>query len=292
MSAKRLLDPRVDPATRDGFRERAFRVIFLHDTAAGRGFDIALIVLILMSVVVTILDSVAVLHARYADLFYLIEWAFTALFTLEYLARLAVVRRPWRYARSFYGIVDLLSVLPTYLSLVFPGAQFLLVIRVLRVLRIFRVLQLVRFVDEANTLVDALHRSRRKILVFVATVLSLVTVFGALMYLIEGPGNGFTSIPRSMYWAIVTMATVGFGDITPKTVLGQIVTSGIIMIGYGIIAVPTGIYAAELSQSLRAERDKRTCERCGLTGHELDARFCRRCGELVDGQLDQLTPHG
>ncbi len=192
-----------------------------------------------------------------------------------------MLERPWRHARSFFGIVDLLSILPTYLSLALAGSQYLLVIRALRILRIFRVLKLTRYVGEATLLWSALIRSRRKVLVFVSTFLTLVLIFGALMYLVEGPEDGFTSIPQSMYWAVVTMTTVGFGDITPKTPLGQLLTSLIILVGYSIIVVPSGIFTAELANGIRNARESRCCEACGLAGHEADALFCRHCGEKL-----------
>lgn len=258
-------------------------MIFGHHDRAGRLFDVALIVAIVASILVTMLDSVQSLHQRFGELLYRLEWLFTAVFTAEYLVRLYVVRRPWRYARSFFGVVDLLSVLPTHLSLVLTGSQYLLVIRALRILRVFRVLKLTRYVGEATLLWSALIRSRRKILVFVSTFLTLVLIFGAAMHLIEGPEHGFTSIPQSMYWAVVTMTTVGFGDITPKTPLGQMFTSQIILVGYSIIVVPTGIFTAELANGMRQAREARRCEGCGLAGHEADARFCRHFGEKLPG---------
>ncbi|MEM9305570.1 MAG: ion transporter, partial [Pseudomonadota bacterium] len=254
-----------------GTPELLFRVIFGHQTPAGRRFDLVLIILIVCSVVAVLLDSIETINARWGEALLAAEWIFTAVFTIEYFVRLAIVDRPWRYARSFYGIVDLLSVLPTYLSLIFTGANSLLVIRVLRILRVFRILKLVRYLGEANMLVTALKASRRKILVFVISVLSLVVIFGAIMYLVEGPERGFTSIPRSMYWAIVTLTTVGYGDISPVTPLGQAIASVIMILGYGIIAVPTGIYTAELSQELRRDYDRRRCGECGREGHERDA---------------------
>jgi voltage-gated potassium channel len=267
------------PWPQPGWRRRTYDVIFGHDTPAGLRFDLLLIIFIVASVAITMADTVASLHARYQTLFYALEWGFTLLFTAEYIVRLAIVERPARYARSFFGIVDLLAILPTYLSLLIAGSQYLLVVRLLRILRIFRLLKLVRYVSEAGVMLTALARSRRKIFVFLIFMLTLVTVFGALMYLIEGPQNGFTSIPIGMYWAIVTVATVGFGDIAPATALGRMVTSVLILIGYGIIAVPTGIYTAELMNTLKGQIDDRECERCGLLGHLSDARFCRRCGE-------------
>ena len=267
-----------EPADGAPWRARWFRVIFGHQDRPGRSFDVILIVAIVASILVTMLDSVQGLHRRFGAAFYVAEWAFTVAFTIEYAVRLWVVRRPWRYARSFFGIVDLLSVLPTYVSLALVGSQYLLVIRALRILRIFRVLKLTRYVGEANLLWSALIRSRRKVLVFVSTFLTLVLIFGALMYLIEGPKDGFTSIPQSMYWAVVTMTTVGFGDITPHTPLGKVLTSLIILVGYSIIVVPTGIFTAELASGIRDARQHRRCEACGLSGHEADARYCRHCG--------------
>lgn len=277
MSADRFQEPA--PWPQPGWRRRTYDVIFGHDTPAGLRFDLLLIIFIVASVVVTMADSVASLRARHETLFYALEWGFTLLFTAEYITRLLIVERPARYVRSFFGIVDLLAILPTYLSLLIAGSQYLLVVRLLRILRIFRLLKLVRYVSEAGVMLTALSRSRRKIFVFLIFMLILVTVFGALMYLIEGPQNGFTSIPIGMYWAIVTVATVGFGDIAPATALGRMVTSVLILIGYGIIAVPTGIYTAELMNTLKGQIDDRECERCGLLGHLSDARFCRRCGE-------------
>ena len=278
-------DPPFEPATRSGWRHRIFDVIFHHHRGPARWFDVALIVAILSSVLVVILDSEAGLHARYSRLFYTLEWSFTILFTVEYVVRLSVLKRPLRYARSFFGVIDLLSILPTWLSLLFVGSQYLLVVRILRILRIFRVLRLVRYIDEAGMLLITLRRARRKVLVFVFAVLTLVVIFGALMYMIEGEENGFTSIPVSMYWAIVTMATVGFGDITPHTPVGQFVTSILILIGYGIIAVPTGIYTAELANTLREQHDQRSCAQCRVAGHEADATYCRKCGHPLSDEL-------
>jgi voltage-gated potassium channel len=266
------------PHPSGGWRERLFIIVFHHDTRAGLAFDIALIIAIVASVLVTLFDSVAFVDDRLRAYFYALEWMFTLVFTAEYGLRLAIVERPRRYARSFFGVIDLLAILPTYLSLLLPGSQYLLVVRLLRILRIFRLLKLTRYISESGTMVRALNRSRRKILVFLMFMLVLITIFGSLMYLIEGPENGFTSIPMSMYWAVVTVATVGFGDIAPGTPLGRFVTSVLILIGYGIIAVPTGIYTAELAQGLREERDNKRCVDCNLLGHEPDAQFCRRCG--------------
>ncbi|MFY2762717.1 ion transporter [Arenimonas sp. MALMAid1274] len=271
-------EPRLQPDGREGWRARWFHIIFGHQSRAGRRFDILLIWMILASVLVAVLDSVAEIHARYASAFYLLEWLFTLVFTAEYLTRLLVVTRPLRYARSFYGIIDLMAVLPTWLSLLVPGAQYLLVVRILRILRVFRILKLTRYVSEAGLLMGALQRSGRKILVFLFAILTIVTVFGALMYVVEGPANGFKSIPTGIYWAIVTVATVGFGDLTPVTALGRFLASVLILIGYGIIAVPTGIYTAEMVSGLKMQRDARRCAGCGLGGHEPDAAHCRGCG--------------
>ena len=268
---------RFGPAD-DGWRGKLYHTIFEHDTPGAKLFDIALIVAILASVVVTMLDSVESMRAQHGALFLALEWGFTIVFTIEYLVRLAIVDRPWRYARSFFGVIDLLAVLPTYLALVFAGSQYLLVIRIVRILRIFRVLKLVRYIDEASVLSDALANSWRKILVFLAAIFALVTIFGAVMFLIEGPENGFDNIPLSMYWAVVTVATVGFGDIAPVTPLGRTVASMLMLIGYGIIAVPTGIYTAELAGSMNRHFRGRRCDACGQAGHEGDAVYCRVCG--------------
>lgn len=276
------LDPRVRPASDIGWRSHAHRIIFGHDTRAGWLFDMLLIGAILASVMVALLDSVPDLHTRHGGLFYALEWGFTLLFSLEYVLRLLVLARPARYARSFYGIVDLLSVLPTYASLLIPGSQYLLIVRVLRILRVFRILKLTRYLSEADLLMGALARSGRKIFVFLCAILTIVTVFGALMYVVEGPDHGFRSIPTGIYWAIVTVATVGFGDISPMTPLGRFLASILILIGYGIIAVPTGIYTAELAQGLRLRHDRRRCRQCDLGGHEDDALHCRRCGHALD----------
>ena len=253
-------------------------IIFEADTRAGKAFDVGLIVCILISVIAVMLDSVVAIHARYTDWLYRVEWFFTILFTIEYALRLWCIENTARYARSFFGIVDLLGIIPTYLSLLFAGTQYLLVIRVLRVLRVFRVLRMVRFVGEAELLTQALHASRRKIIVFISSVAALVVVFGSLMYLIEGEANGFTSIPRSIYWAVITMTTVGYGDITPQTPLGQAFASLVMIMGYGIIAVPTGIVTLELSEAARRASNTRTCPVCAEEGHVPEAVYCYRCG--------------
>src|SRR5690606_3733748 len=226
-------------------------------------------------------DSVPSIKARWHTWLYAAEWMFTLAFTVEYGVRLWTVRRPWRYARSFFGIIDLLAILPTFLSLLFPASASLTVIRALRLLRVFRVLKLVEYSSEAGVLIQALQRSRRKIFVFIATLVTIVIIFGALMYVVEGPEHGFTSIPAGMYWAIVTVGTVGFGDIAPVTGFGRFVTSVLIVIGYSIIAVPTGIYTAELARSLQPLRRRVRCAECGLPEHEADAWHCRKCGRAL-----------
>lgn len=258
-------------------------IIFGAESKAGKLFDVVLILAILLSVVAVMLESVGSVVANYRPQLIGIEWFFTLLFTLEYGLRLVSVRHPMKYATSFYGIVDLLSIIPTYLSLLIPGINSLLVIRILRILRVFRVLKLIRYVSEAEMLMQALRAGKRKILVFLYSVVTMVVVFGAFMYLIEGPEAGFTSIPKSVYWAIVTLTTVGYGDITPVTPFGQFLSTAVMITGYAIIAVPTGIYTAELATQLRIQRDNRSCPGCGKTGHEADAEFCRFCGEeMVD----------
>src|SRR5688500_8224549 len=237
------------PATRR--RARLHEIIFEADTRAGRLFDLVLIWLILLSVATVILESVRQIREQYGELLYALEWLFTLLFTVEYFLRLLSVRRPVRYATSFFGVVDLLAIIPTYLSILVPGSQYLLVIRILRLLRVFRLLKLTEYVTEADTLRRALRASQRKISVFLSAVMLLVIIIGALMYVIEGEAHGFTSIPTSVYWAIVTLTTVGYGDLSPRTSLGQILASAVMVLGYGIIAVPTGIVTVELAQAAR-----------------------------------------
>ncbi len=260
------------------WRKRLYRIIFHHDTEAGRAFDIVLLWLILLSVSAVVLESVPAIRARWGPALYTVEWAFTLLFTLEYVLRLSCVPSPVRYATSFYGLVDVLSILPTYLSLLIPGAQSLLVLRAFRLLRVFRVLKLGQHVGQARSLVVALKRSREKITVFLAVVLTIVVIVGTAMYLIEGEGNGFTSIPISIYWAIVTLTTVGYGDIAPRTVPGQMLASVLMIVGYGVLAVPTGIVTVELSRVGRAMEAEIACPGCGMSTHDADAIHCKRCG--------------
>ncbi len=260
------------------WRAHLHEVIFEADTPAGRRFDVVLLWCIVLSVLAVVLESVAPIRARFATTLRLAEWIFTILFTVEYILRLVCVGRPARYARSFFGIVDLLAIVPTYLSVLLPGAQTLLVIRALRLLRVFRVLKLVHFVDEARILARALRASSRKIAVFLGTVVTLVLILGTLMYLIEGEPHGFDSIPRSMYWAIVTLTTVGYGDIAPATIPGQLLASVIMILGYSIIAVPTGIVTVELSRASQSPVSTQACPQCSAGGHDADARHCKYCG--------------
>lgn len=259
-------------------RARLHEIIFEADTRAGRFFDLALIVCILLSVLAVMLDSISPVRSRWGGVLAVTEWVLTILFTVEYALRLWCIGMPRRYATSFYGVVDLLAILPTYLSLVFPVGRYLQVIRLLRVLRIFRVLKLVQFLDEAQAMNRALRASARKLAVFFATVMVLVVVFGSVMYVVEGEANGFTSIPRSIYWAIVTMTTVGYGDISPQTALGQALASVVMLVGFTIIAVPTGIVASEISRARDREPTTQACPMCATEMHHGDAVYCRRCG--------------
>lgn len=259
-------------------KSKIHTIIFEADTKSGRVFDILLIALILISVVVVLFDSVSIYNEKYGDLFWSLEWFFTIVFTIEYLLRLYSVRKPYKYASSFFGIIDLLAILPTYLSLLLPGSQFLLVIRILRVLRIFRVLKLIRFLKAAMMLKEALSASRTKIIVFLMTVSTLVIIFGSMMYLIEGEENGFTSIPRSIYWAIVTLTTVGYGDLSPQTNIGQVLASIIMIMGYAIIAVPTGIVTTEIAKREIKRISTQACPECSAEGHDADAVHCKYCG--------------
>lgn len=261
-----------------GFRGRLHEVIFEADTRAGRAFDVTLIGLILLSVLAVMLESLSSVRGRYGAELYAAEWAFTILFTLEYVLRLSSVRRPLRYAASFFGVVDLLAIIPTYLSLLVPGSHYLLVVRILRLLRIFRVLKLAEHLTEADVLMRALRASRRKISVFLLTVLTMVVIIGTLLYVIEGEENGFTSIPVGIYWAVVTLTTVGYGDISPKTPAGQTLAAVVMIIGYGIIAVPTGIVTVEIAQAARKPVSTQSCPDCSSQGHDVDAVHCKYCG--------------
>jgi len=260
------------------WRAQLHEIIYEAETPAGKAFDVALIVFILMSVAVVMIESIPGVGERYGSPLRVLEWVFTVAFSIEYVLRVICVKRPWSYMASFFGIVDVLAVLPTYLSLILPGSQSLVVVRFLRLLRIFRVFKLAEYLREAQILQDAMVASRRKILVFFMAVLTLVVVIGAVMYLVEGEQSGFTSIPRSVYWTIVTLTTVGFGDITPRTPLGQFLASIVMLIGYSIIAVPTGIVTSEMTRVQGRRVSTRACPSCSLEGHEADARYCKHCG--------------
>lgn len=273
-----------------GWRERARLIVFESDTRAGRLFDLWLIALISLSVVVVILDSVASIAQRHGELFDRLEWTFTLLFTAEYLLRLACARQPLRYATSLFGVIDLLSVLPTYVAIFFPDAYALLDVRVLRLLRVFRILKLMPYVNEYRVLLAALAASRRKIFVFLSFVLLVVLLLGTAMYVVEGPHNGFTSIPTSVYWAITAVTTVGFGDLVPKTDIGRLIASVMMLIGWGTLAVPTGIISAELTRRETWSAARR-CGQCGEDGLADDDRYCRHCGAHLPAP-DQASDAG
>ncbi|MBI5924684.1 MAG: ion transporter [Aquabacterium sp.] len=264
----------------EGWRLRLYTIIFEADTLAGRRFDQTLIALILLSVSVVTLDSVTSIQARWGGQFDALEWVFTGLFTLEYLLRLLCVRRPLAYATSFFGVIDLLSILPTYFALLIPEASVFMDVRILRLMRVFRIFKLGSYVTEYTGLAAALSASRRKIMVFLGFVMMVVLIMGTVMYVVEGPANGFTSIPTSMYWAVTTMTTVGFGDITPKTDLGRLISALMMMLGWGVLAVPTGIVSAEISAQ-RGRPTTRTCQHCLTEGHAAQARFCFHCGAVL-----------
>jgi len=264
-------------------KEKLYDIIFESDTKAGKAFDVALLFVILFSILVVMLESVPRYESRFGDLLRGIEWVVTIVFTLEYILRIMVVKKPLSYIFSFYGIIDLLSVLPTYLGIFFVGTRSLVVIRALRLLRIFRILKLSRYTTEGTIIIRALRASREKISVFIVAVFTLVIIIGTIMYLIEGAANGFTSIPKGIYWAIVTLTTVGYGDIAPMTNLGQFIASFVMILGYAIIAVPTGIVTAEFAREKRAEKQSgKCCPNCLKEGHEEDAVYCRFCGEKLD----------
>lgn len=261
------------------WRKRWYDIIFLSDTPEGKLFDILLLVVIVLSVIVVMADSVPSIRNRFPVSFNTLEWLFTIIFTLEYFIRLIVHPKPKKFIFSFYGLIDLLSFIPTYLSLFIAGTHYLIVIRVLRILRIFRVLKLTRYMRASHVLAISLRQSRYKIIVFFEFLLTTVIIMGALMYMVEGPENGFTSIPVGIYWAIVTLTTVGFGDITPSTPLGQFIASLVMILGYSVIAVPTGIISAEIARNHSHEDNKLKCNDCKEVTHENDAIYCRFCGK-------------
>jgi len=263
----------------NNWREKLYEIIFEADTPHGKLFDEFLIISILASVLVVMLDSVTWIREDHEGLLYALEWFFTILFSVEYILRLISVKRPAKYATSFFGVVDLLTVIPTYLDIFLPGARFLLAIRILRVLRIFRVLKLAKYVGETNFLLRALMESSRKITIFLFSIVTIVIVLGSLMYVVEGAENGFTSIPKSIYWAIVTLTTVGYGDVAPQTSFGQVLSVVVMVLGYSIIAVPTGIVTVELSHASKKHVTTRSCQDCSAGGHDSDAKHCKYCGE-------------
>jgi voltage-gated potassium channel len=263
-------------------RENLYNIIFHTDTPAGQRFDRYLLLAIMASLVVVMLDSIDSVHSQYAGLLAGLEWGFTALFAIEYAVRLYCSPKPLRYAFSFFGLIDLLAILPGILALYYADAQYLLIIRVIRMLRVFRVLKLSPYLRQANFLLTALRGSKQKIIVFFACIAILVTVFGTLMYVIEGPARGFTSIPKGIYWAVVTLTTVGFGDIVPQTPLGQALSTLVMITGYSIIAVPTGIFTAELATAMRADGQfEHPCPNCKKSRHDPAAAFCNRCGQAL-----------
>lgn len=264
------------------WQKKVHEIIFEADTTAGKAFDVGLLIAIIISIVVVMLESVPSLSAKYHDVFYIIEWVFTVFFTIEYLARISSIGRPSRYILSFYGIIDLLSILPTYLGLFIVGSQSLMVIRAVRLLRIFRILKLARFVKESKQLGEALRASRHRIFVFLLAVLTLSTILGTIMYMIESADSGFTSIPRSIYWAIITLTTVGYGDIAPVTALGQFIASIVMIMGYAILAVPTGIVTSELMKPNDSSPvSSKSCIQCSAEGHDSNAIYCKICGETL-----------
>lgn len=272
---------------KSGWRRELYIIIFEADTPAGWWFDLLLIIAILTSVLVVVLDSVAAMAARYGPTLNALEWFFTFLFTIEYIARLSCVERPLRYARSFFGIIDLLSILPSYLSLLVPELQVFVDVRILRLLRMFRLLKLAPYVREYSLLAQALIASRRKILIFISVVFIIVFLMGTVMYVVEGPENGFTSIPTAVYWGITAITTVGFGDIVPKTDLGRAIASCMMLLGWGILAVPTGIITSEMTaQRYGTGPDTRTCEECGAKGHDASAHFCRQCSAPLPSEAE------
>lgn len=265
------------------WKDKLHEIIYEADTPLGKIFDIGLLIVILASIVLVMLESVSYLNDRYASFFNIAEWIITVLFTIEYFLRIIAINKPQKYIFSFFGIIDLLSTIPKYLSLLFVGTHALVALRALRLLRIFRILKLARFIGASNNLVKALKASRAKISVFLFAVIIVSIILGTIMYLIEGPQYGFSSIPRSVYWCIVTLTTVGFGDIAPQTPLGQLIASIVMILGYGIIAVPTGIVSVEYSQQAKKEISLNTqsCKNCNENSHKDGAKFCHHCGESL-----------
>ena len=269
------------------WREMIHEVIFEADTPLGKWFDVGLIIAIVASIIAVMLDSVQSINEQYDNYLFYGEWLFTLFFTLEYILRIICVRKPWLYIKSFFGLVDLLSILPSFIALFFAGAQTMMVLRGLRVLRIFRIFKLGEYLGEANSLIRAMHASRKKISIFLYTVFIFVIIFGSAMYVVEGAENGFTSIPKSVYWAVITLTTVGYGDLVPHTSLGQLIASAVMITGYAIIAVPTGIYTAELAKEYNRNVTNTACRNCGEEGHDQDAKYCKYCGYTLDDANDE-----
>lgn len=272
---------------RNSLKYKWYKIIFEHDTKAGRLFDEILLIIIVLSVMVVMIDSIKPINDKIGNILLAFEWLFTVLFTIEYIIRVLLVEKKSKYIFSFYGIIDFLSIIPTYLSLIYAGTQFLIIIRVVRLLRVFRILKLVRFTMASVYLIHALKHAREKIIVFLGTVLLIVTIMGALMYIVEGPESGFDSIPRSIYWAIVTITTVGYGDISPTTVTGQFIASILMITGYAIIAVPTGIITAEMSREKSKNQGTKVCLKCNNPDNEPDAVFCKKCGSSIYPRINQ-----
>ena len=276
------MSPSSDKRVLSGWRARLHEIIYETDTAAGRLFDASLIAAIVVSVVLVMLDSVSWINESYGSAIYAAEWFFTGIFTVEYVLRLVCVARPVKYASSVFGVIDLMAIIPSYLDLLVPGGRYLSVVRVLRVLRIFRTFKLFEYMTEGMYIVQAISASRKKISVFLIAILTLVVILGSLMYLIEGGENGFTSIPKSVYWAIVTMTTVGYGDVAPKTTLGMGLASIVMILGYAILAVPTGIVTVEMVHASASRKSSQACPSCCAEGHDIDAVHCKFCGSRLN----------
>jgi voltage-gated potassium channel len=275
------------------WRQRLYIIIFFTNTPSGQRFDRYLLLAIMTSLVVVMLDSIEAVKYSYGDLLLALEWFFTAMFAIEYALRIYISPKPREYIFSFYGLIDLLAVVPAFIALIYADAQYLMIIRVIRMLRVFRVLKLSPYLSQANFLLTALRGSKQKIIVFFACIATMVTVFGTLMYVIEGPAHGFTSIPKGIYWAVVTLTTVGFGDIVPKTPLGQALSTLVMITGYSIIAVPTGIFTAELANAMRTEgQTQHPCPSCNKPQHEVSAAFCSRCGHSLFARQKQQPDSG